>query len=88
MLQVTIEHYTDGTASVQSVKDGQTILAQMEDGYINLDVCTPYVERNIQIKHEYPENVSNNYSVNAKLETVEIENSTGVKCIKYSVTSK
>ena len=88
MLQVTIEHYTDGTSSVQSIEDGQTVLAQMENEYINLDVCTPYVGRNIQVNHKYSENVSNNYSVNAKLETVEIDNSTGVKCIKYSVASK
>lgn len=88
MLQITIEHYSDGTASVQSVKDGKTVLAEMQEGYINLDVCTPYVERNIEIKHEYPEKISDNYSAKARLEAVEIENSTGLRCIRYSLTTK
>ena len=87
MLQIIIEH-SEGTVCVQKICNDVTTLAEMQDGKIDLDVCTPYINREIEVHHNFLDHSEDDYVLTAKLEKVEIEPITHVKCIKYSPTSK
>ena len=90
MLQVNIDHYEDGTVSVQSILDTNEnhALAIMHEGVINLDVCIPYINQEISVCHNYVYDTDKSYNLKAKLEAVEIDSITQVKCIKYSPLNK
>lgn len=88
MLQVTIEHYNDETASMVSideihngVKSGNIV--KMEDGIIDVDVCLSRLGEQILINHEYTYDNTLNCQLKAKLVYVGFDDNTGVKCIKY-----
>ena len=86
MLCVTIEHYKDETISIQQIADDSTVLAKItENNSIDLDVCVPYINKEIAVQHKYTDNEAMNCTLAAKLEAVEIDPSTQVKCIKYSM---
>lgn len=83
MLQIYIEHFKNETIVIQSIQDDDTILSEYGDNEINLDVCIPYIGKEIKVHHQYVEDIKNSYTLTAKLETVEIDPITKVKCIKY-----
>lgn len=87
MLQIFIEHSGE-TVCVQKICNDITTLAEMQDGKIDLDVCIPYVDREINVHHTFLDNSENDYVLAAKLEKVEIEPTTNIKCIRYSPTGK
>ena len=64
MLQIIIEHYKDETVSVQKICEDSTVLAVMQDtGTIDLDVCIPFINQQIEVHHNYvDDNDDNNYS--------------------------
>lgn len=85
MLQVIVEHYKDETVSVKKICDDSTVLSVMKNtGVIDLDVCVPYINKQIEVHHNYIDSNENNYVLKAKLEAVEIDPMTQVKCIKYT----
>lgn len=85
MLQIIIEHHKDETVSVQKICNDGTILAEMQDNNsIDLDVCTPYIGEEILVHHNHVDDDIKSYTLVAKLESVEIDPVTQVKCIKYS----
>lgn len=84
MLQIIVEHYKDETVSVQKISDDSDVLSVMQDGVIDLDVCVPYINKQIEVHHNYIDSNENNYVLKAKLEAVEIDPMTQVKCIKYT----
>lgn len=86
MLCVTIEHYKDETVSIQEISDDSTVLARItENNTIDLDVCVPYINKEIAVQHKYTDNEKMNCTLSAKLEAVEIDQNTQIKCIKYSM---
>lgn len=86
MLQVYIEHQEDQTIAIQEICDDDKILAELEENNsINLDVCIPYVNQRIEVHHDYVNDFSKNCTLNAILESVEIDPVTKVKCIRYSM---
>ena len=87
MLQIFIEH-SEKTVCVQKISNDITTLAEMQDGKIDLDACIPYVNQEINVHHTFLDNSENDYVLVAKLEKVEVEPTTNVKCIKYSPISK
>ena len=87
MLQIYIEHYKNETVSIESISNDDTVLADFENGKIDLDVCIPYINQRIKVHHRYSDNPKENYTLTAILEAVEIEPVTQVKCIKFSVIS-
>ena len=87
MLQIYIEHYKDETVLIQSIQSDKTILAEFENDNINLDVCIPFIGQEIKVHHIYVDDCDNSYVLTAKLESVEIDSITNVKCIKYSPIS-
>lgn len=89
MLHVIIEHCKDETVYIQAIRNDGNILAEIkEDNSIDLDVCVPYINQEIAVHHIYTDDSSMDYTLTAKLESVEIEPMTHVKCIKYSVVDK
>ena len=86
MLNVTIEHYKDETISIQKISDDNVVLAKItEDNTINLDVCIPYINKEISIEHTYTNDNTKNCKLSATLEAVETDPLTKVKCIRYSM---
>ena len=89
MLQITIEHYKDETVSVQKICEDSTILAVMQDtGTIDLDVCIPFINQQIEVHHNYVDDNEKSYVLTAKLEAIEIDPITQVKCIRYTPIHK
>lgn len=89
MLQITIEHYKDETVSVQKICEDSTVLAVMQDtGTINLDVCIPFINQQIEVHHNYVDDNEKSYVLTAKLEAIEIDPITQVKCIRYTPIHK
>lgn len=89
MLQITVEHYKDETVSVQKICEDSTILAVMQDtGTIDLDVCIPFINQQIEVHHNYVDDNEKSYVLTAKLETIEIDPITQVKCIRYTPIHK
>ena len=84
MLQIIVEHYKDETVSVQKISDDSDVLSVMQDGIIDLDVCVPYINKQIKVHHNYIDDEEKSYVLTAKLEAVEIDPITQVKCIKYT----
>lgn len=85
MLQIIVEHYKDGTVSVQEIRNDSDVLSVMQDnGIIDLDVCIPYINEKIKVHHNYIDDEEKSYILTAKLEAVEIDPITQVKCIKYT----
>ena len=85
MLQIIVEHYKDGTVSVQEIRNDSDVLSVMQDnGIIDLDVCIPYINEKIKVHHNYINDEEKSYILTAKLEAVEIDPITQVKCIKYT----
>lgn len=85
MLQIEIEHYKDGTISIQEIRNDSDVLSVMQDnGIIDLDVCIPYINEKIKVHHNYINDEEKSYILTAKLEAVEIDPITQVKCIKYT----
>lgn len=85
MLQITVEHYKDETVSVQKICEDSTILAVMQDtGTIDLDVCVPFINQQIEVHHNYVDDNEKSYVLTAKLEAIEIDPITQVKCIRYT----
>ena len=73
MLQITVEHYKDETVSVQKICEDSTILAVMQDtGTIDLDVCIPFINQQIEVHHNYVDDNEKSYVLTAKLEAIEI----------------
>ena len=84
MLQITVEHYKDETVSVQKICEDSTVLAVMQDtGTIDLDVCIPFINQQIEVHHNYVDDNEKSYVLTAKLEAIEIDPITQVKCIRY-----
>ena len=89
MLQITIEHYKDETVSVQKICEDSTVLAGMQDtGTIDLDVCIPFINQQIEVHHNYVDDNEKSYVLTAKLEAIEIDPITQVKCIRYTPINK
>ena len=89
MLQIIIEHYKDETVSVQKICEDSTILAVMQDtGTIDLDVCIPFINQQIEVHHNYVDDNEKSYVLTAKLEAIEIDPITQVKCIRYTPINK
>ena len=89
MLQIIIEHYKDETVSVQKICEDSTVLAVMQDtGTIDLDVCIPFINQQIEVHHNYVDDNEKSYVLTAKLEAIEIDPITQVKCIRYTPISK
>ena len=89
MLQIIIEHYKDETVSVQKICEDSTILAVMQDtGTIDLDVCIPFINQQIEVHHNYVDDNEKSYVLTAKLEAIEIDPITQVKCIRYTPIHK
>ena len=89
MLQITIEHYKDETVSVQKICEDSTVLAVMQDtGTIDLDVCIPFINQQIEVHHNYVDDNEKSYVLTAKLEAIEIDPITQVKCIRYTPINK
>ena len=89
MLQITIEHYKDETVSVQKICEDSTVLAVMQDtGTIDLDVCIPFINQQIEVHHNYVDDNEKSYVLTAKLEAIEIDPITQVKCIRYTPIHK
>ncbi len=89
MLQITVEHYKDETVSVQKICEDSTILAVMQDtGTIDLDVCIPFINQQIEVHHNYVDDNEKSYVLTAKLEAIEIDPITQVKCIRYTPIHK
>lgn len=89
MLQITVEHYKDETVSVQKICEDSTILAVMQDtGTIDLDVCIPFINQQIEVHHNYVDDNEKSYVLTAKLEAIEIDPITQVKCIRYTPIRK
>lgn len=85
MLQIIVEHYKNGTVSVQEISNDSDVLSVMQDnGIIDLDVCVPYINEKIKVHHNYIDDEEKSYILTAKLEAVEIDPITQVKCIKYT----
>lgn len=85
MLQIEIEHYKDGTISIQEISNDSDVLSVMQDnGIIDLNVCIPYINEKIKVHHNYIDDEEKSYILTAKLEAVEIDPITQVKCIKYT----
>lgn len=85
MLQIEIEHYKDETISIQEIRNDSDVLSVMQDnGIIDLDVCIPYINEKIKVHHNYINDEEKSYILTAKLEAVEIDPITQVKCIKYT----
>lgn len=85
MLQIEIEHYKDGTISIQEIRNDSDVLSVMQDnGIIDLDVCISYINEKIKVHHNYINDEEKSYILTAKLEAVEIDPITQVKCIKYT----
>lgn len=91
MLQIIIHHEgKEGNevtiASIlNKVSEGNVeILAKFDEekGNIDIDVCIPYIEQDIEVKHIYPEQ-KDCYQAIAKLEAVETDKD-GIKYIKFS----
>lgn len=89
MLQVTIEHHKDETVFIQKICEGDNILAEMQsNNVIDLDVCVPYINQEINVQHNYVDDTDMSYALKAKLEAVEMEPTVHAKCIRYSVLEK
>ena len=89
MLQITIEHYKDETVSVQKICEYCTVLALMQyTGTIDLDVCIPFINQQIEVHHNYVDDNEKSYVLTAKLEAIEIDPITQVKCIRYTPIHK
>lgn len=89
MLQIIIEHYKDETVSVQKICEDSTVLAVMQDtGTIDLDVCIPFINQQIEVHHNYVDDNEKSYVLTAKLEAIEIDPITQVKCIRYTPIHK
>lgn len=89
MLQIIIEHYKDETVSVQKICEDSTVLAVMQDtGTIDLDVCIPFINQQIEVHHNYVDDNEKSYVLTAKLEAIEIDPITQVKCIRYTPINK
>lgn len=89
MLQITVEHYKDETVSVQKICEDSTVLAVMQDtGTIDLDVCIPFINQQIEVYHNYVDDNEKSYVLTAKLEAIEIDPITQVKCIRYTPIHK
>ena len=89
MLQIIIEHYKDETVSVQKICEDSTVLAVMQDtGTIDLDVCIPFINQQIKVHHNYVDDNEKSYVLTAKLEAIEIDPITQVKCIRYTPINK
>lgn len=89
MLQITVEHYKDETVSVQKICEDSTVLAVMQDtGTIDLDVCIPFINQQIEVHHNYVDDNEKSYVLTAKLEAIEIDLITQVKCIRYTPIHK
>lgn len=89
MLQITVEHYKDETVSVQKICEDSIILAVMQDtGTIDLDVCIPFINQQIEVHHNYVDDNEKSYVLTAKLEAIEIDPITQVKCIRYTPIHK
>lgn len=89
MLQITVEHYKDETVSVQKICEDSTVLAVMQDtGTIDLDVCIPFINQQIEVHHNYVDDNEKSYVLTAKLEAIEIDPITQVKCIRYTPIHK
>ena len=89
MLQIIIEHYKDETVSIQKTCEDSTVLAVMQDtGTIDLDVCIPFINQQIEVHHNYVDDNEKSYVLTAKLEAIEIDPITQVKCIRYTPINK
>lgn len=89
MLQIIIEHYKDETVSIQKICEDSTVLAVMQDtGTIDLDVCIPFINQQIEVHHNYVDDNEKSYVLTAKLEAIEIDPITQVKCIRYTPIHK
>lgn len=89
MLQITVEHYKDETVSVQKICEDSTVLAVMQDtGTIDLDVCIPFINQQIEVHHNYVDDNEKSYVLTAKLKAIEIDPITQVKCIRYTPIHK
>lgn len=89
MLQITVEHYKDETVSVQKICEDSTVLAVMQDtGTIDLDVCIPFINQQIEVHHNYVDDNEKSYVLTAKLEAIEIDPIAQVKCIRYTPIHK
>ena len=89
MLQIIIEHYKDETVSIQKICEDSTVLAVMQDtGTIDLDVCIPFINQQIEVHHNYVDDNEKSYVLTAKLEAIEIDHITQVKCIRYTPIHK
>ena len=89
MLQITVEHYKDETVSVQKICEDSTVLAVMQDtGTIDLDVFIPFINQQIEVHHNYVDDNEKSYVLTAKLEAIEIDPITQVKCIRYTPIHK
>lgn len=88
MLQITIVHFEDETAGVETIQDDSSILAtynKVEDK-IDLDVCVPFIGQDILIKHIFPKEEDSYQSI-AELQGVDIDEAQ-IKFIKFCVKSK
>ena len=89
MLQIIIEPYKDETVSIQKICEDSTVLAVMQDtGTIDLDVCIPFINQQIEVHHNYVDDNEKSYVLTAKLEAIEIDPITQVKCIRYTPINK
>lgn len=89
MLQIIVEHYKDESVSIQKICKDSNVLAEMQDtGTIDLDVCIPFINQQIEVHHDYVNDNEKSYVLTAKLEAVEIDPVTQVKCIKYIPINK
>jgi hypothetical protein len=85
MLQVNIQHgENDSSVKISTLYDDNVLLKEFdnETGKIDLDVCNPYIGKEIRVNHFFTDK-ENNYTTKGILESVDTDPSTGLKSIKY-----
>lgn len=86
MLQVNIQHGKDDLSlRIATLYDDDVLLKEFnsETGKINLDVCKPFISKEIRIHHFFDEK-EKNYTVKGILEEVAMDSS-GIQSIKYQI---
>ena len=85
MLQVNIKHKSDGpSVRIETLYDDDILLKEFdnETGKIDIEVCRPYINKEIKVNHIF-DNETNNYTVRGILQGIITDAATGLKSIKY-----
>lgn len=85
MLQVNIQHENNSSSiKIATLYDDDILLKEFdsETGKIDLDVCSPFIGKEIRVNHFF-NNKEQNYTVKGVLQEIITDEATGIKSIKY-----